>query len=248
MFYIKRRVVDIEMCNIITKPEIKKLSNNKVVCYFKALINIYDFRDFNKLYENFSFMLAEITTAPYTITFWRKIYSITSKEEGQLIQLDFMRVYGYPYKPSKDKIGFYIVDALEKKKGKHTFKATDKNKVASMILNDAFSYYEGEEYLKSKYPYLNDENNKIKPLLYKRTTRGSMFMLKSLDQEISFISSLNLSPLINPNNKPELEGKSIYYKLLDTLADDISSNEGISKKRAINILLSRRHYESLIGV
>lgn len=252
MFYIKRRIISIELYNIISKPTIKKLSNNKIACYFQAYMRIPDTRHFESMLYDFSFYLVDIITPPYAFAFWMKIYEAI-KDKHTLVFLDYIKPYGYPFKPNKDKIAFYIVDALERKKGKYHTPITpeDNNPLGKMISNKQFSYWEGEDYLKSKYPTLNRDyeelqKDTIKPLLYKLSTSNRIFAPKSLDQTIEEISFLDLTPLINPSKNPELEGKSIYYKIVSTMADELSKDNDIDKSIAIRIILSSKNYLSLI--
>ena len=126
MFYIKRRIIEIELLNIITAPYITTLSNKRVVVYFRALIRIYDY----KAFLDTSIYLVDMIAPPYTEPLWRGIWNTLKKDRknNKTINIDFIKLYGYPFKPKADKIGFYIVEATERKRKEHALiKPKDSN-------------------------------------------------------------------------------------------------------------------------
>ena len=243
MFYIKRRIIEIELLNITTAPYIQTLSNKKVVVYFRALVRISDFRAF---IDNTIF-LVDMIAPPYTISLWSGIWRRFKKErkEGININFDFIKLYGYPFKPSEKKIGFYIVDATERKKIKTNSTFNNSDTYAQYFFNTNNSYYEGEDYLKEKYPTLKEHNEKdyIKPLLYKLSTSNRIFYY-SLSASITLYQFLDLSPITNPNHKEELKDKPLFYQLVDTLADMIIKELNISKPLAIKEVMKSSNYKA----
>ena len=146
MFYIKRRIIDIELKKIVVRPYIKTLSNKKVVCYTRALVSLQDFRSFENCIFNASLYLVDMIAPPYTLPLWRYLYKKT-KNIKKHCELDFIKLYGYMYKPNKDSIAFYVVDATERKlpKEKRLIAKSEEQELGAYSLNTYYSYFEGEE-------------------------------------------------------------------------------------------------------
>ncbi len=219
--YIKRRVIDAELIKIIQYPEIKTLSNKKVVAYFKGIIRIPDYRNIDKAFFDTSLYFVEMIAPPYTLRLWRYFFQICKKEPT--MEINFIKLYGYAYKPNREKIAFYVCEACERKKKTNLLTPKDENEnLTALMISIYNSYYEGEEYIKGRYPYIDNEKNKVRAYFFKDTTPKSILYYKDISQKIKLLTFQDLSPLINPKHKKELEEKPIFYQLLDTLADELS--------------------------
>ena len=245
MFYIKRRIIEIELLNIITAPYITTLSNKRVVVYFRALIRIYDY----KAFLDTSIYLVDMIAPPYTEPLWRGIWNTLKKDRknNKTINIDFIKLYGYPFKPKADKIGFYIVEATERKRKEHALiKPKDSNNKYDAFFSNMYnSYFEGEEYIKEKYPTLKEHNEKdyIKPLLYKLSTSNRIFYY-DISAKITLYQYLDLSPITNPEHKEDLKGKPLFYQLVDTRAEMLSKALNIPKSKAIKEVLRNTNFKA----
>ena len=216
--HIKRRVIDAELIKIIQYPQIKTLSNKKVVSYSKGIIRIPDYRNTNKSLFDTSLYYVEMIAPPYTLPLWRYFFQLCKSDPS--LEICFIKLYGYVYKPTRDKIAFYVCEACERKRRGDIPTPTDKTR--SPLTSLFNSYFEGEEYIREKYPYIDNEKNKVRAYFYKDTTPKSILYYKDLSQNIRLLTFQDLSPLINPLHKENLKDKPIFYQLLDTLADEVS--------------------------
>ena len=238
--YIKRRVIDAELIRVISYPYVKKIKGNKAVASFRALVRITDTRAFLDQID-YSLYLVEAIAPPYTYPLWKYLYSKYKKEP--LAQIDYIKLYGYAFKPNRNNIAFYICDAtLRKISPKIRRKMTDS---ISYFNNRYNSYFEGEDYIRGRYPHIDNENNKIRALFFKKTTPKSILYYQDLTKPLPlYLFDDALAKLINPEDKEELKGKPIFYQLLNTLADSVSKEENINKGLAITKLLASNTFST----
>lgn len=257
MYNIKRRVIDLEIQKILTRPLNKTLSNKKYVCYFQAL---FTFPYCKHLGEDMLSMLGssiilEVIAPPYTLELWLSIWK-TYKAQMKDTDLHFLKLWGYPFKPNKDKVGFYVVEATERKLKRPLPVREDKTDYLQRIVDlDQCGYFEGEEYIRSRYKYLSREDrtndfNKLSNYYFTKNRGKEAVILypRDFNARVNVVYYQHLYKITNPDNLKELEEKPLFYQLANTYArrliKELSPDYQLSLDEALKLVLSNNIYKS----
>jgi len=250
MYNIKKRVIDLDIEMIITAPVNKTTSNKRFLCCFKALVRYPISKTSFKEHLGAS-MILDITAPPYTQYLF---YAIYKKYKNNIYtRLDFLKVWGYPYKPNRDNVGFYCLEATERIPNKEIIGDNNQPFTCDNLSLMFNSHFIGIEYLKEKYPELrskdrgNDYNILTNYFLTKHSGKNStLYYPRDYSQLINVVMFNNLYKITNPDNLEELKDKPLFFQIVGHLTDIIHKEHPTEDIISIRkYVLSNNSYKAL---